>query len=93
MNARLSFSPRYCRAVAENAIQPLVFIYYEAMSICLGSRNVQNLVFFFQKHPVSDPPSRIEVPPLGEHVNEDLDSLSTWLTAKKLPLSVAKIHS
>ena len=39
VSARLSFSPRYCRAVAENAIKPRVFIYHEAMSIFLGSRN------------------------------------------------------
>ena len=40
VSARLSFSPKYCRAVAENAIKPLVFMYYEAISIFLGSKNV-----------------------------------------------------
>ena len=35
VSARLSFSPKYCKAVAENAIKPLIFIYHEAMSICL----------------------------------------------------------
>ena len=29
MSAGLSFSPKYWRAVAENAIKPLVFMYYE----------------------------------------------------------------
>ena len=38
VSARLSFSPKYCRAVAENAIKPLVFMYHEAMSIFLGSK-------------------------------------------------------
>ena len=28
VNARLSFSPKDCRAVAESAIKPLVFMYY-----------------------------------------------------------------
>ena len=46
VSARLSFSPKYCRAVAENAIKPLIFTYHEAMSIFLGSNNVQNLVCF-----------------------------------------------
>ena len=51
VSARLSSSPKYCRAVAENAIQPLVFIYQESMSIFLGSKNVLNLIYFwdFQK--------------------------------------------
>ena len=70
MSARLSFSPKYCRAVAENSIKPLVFKYHEAISIFLRSKNVLNLVYFwvFQKHIVSDPPRhiRIEVP-LGVH--------------------------
>ena len=35
VSARLSFSPKYCRAVAENAIKPLVFMYHEAMSTFL----------------------------------------------------------
>ena len=34
--ASLSFSQKYCRAIAENAIRPLIFMYHEAMSICLG---------------------------------------------------------
>ena len=57
VSARLSFSPKYCRAVAEDAIKPLVFTYQEAMSIFLRSKNVLNLVYFwvFQKYPVSDP--------------------------------------
>ena len=38
VSARLSFSPRSCRAVAEDAIKPLVFIYHEAMSTFLGSK-------------------------------------------------------
>ena len=45
MSARLSFSPNYCRAVAENAIKSLVLMYHEAMSIFLGSKNVPNLVY------------------------------------------------
>ena len=40
VSARLSFSPKYHRAVAENAIKPLIFMYNEAMSIFLGSTNV-----------------------------------------------------
>ena len=59
VSARLSFSPEHCRAVAENAIKPLIFMYHEAMSIFLGSRNVLNLVYFlvFQKYSVSCPQS------------------------------------
>ena len=37
VSARLSFSPKYCWAVAENAIKPLIFMYHEALSIFLGS--------------------------------------------------------
>ena len=44
VSARLSFSPKYCRAVAENSIKPLVFMYHEVMSIVLGSKNVLNVV-------------------------------------------------
>ena len=36
VSARLSFSPKYRRAVAENAIKPLIFIYLGAMSIFWG---------------------------------------------------------
>ena len=71
MSARLSFSPRCCRAVAENAInhakKRLVFIYHEATSILLGSKNVLNLVYFwiFQRYPVcAHPPSHTNgIPP------------------------------
>ena len=38
VSARLSFSPQYCRAVAENAMTPLVFMYHEGMTIFLGSK-------------------------------------------------------
>ena len=38
VKVRLSFSPRYCRAVAKNAIKPLGFMYHEAMSIFLGCK-------------------------------------------------------
>ena len=47
VSARLSFSPKYCRAVAENAIKPLIFMYLEAMSIFLGSTNVLISVYFW----------------------------------------------
>ena len=33
MSARLSFSPKYYKAVAENAMKPLIFMYHKAMSI------------------------------------------------------------
>ena len=58
VNARLSFSSKYRRVVAGNAIKPLVFRYHEAMSIFLGSKNALNSVYFwvFQKYTVSDPP-------------------------------------
>ena len=45
VSAGLSFSLKYYRAVAENAIKPLVFMYHEAMSILLGSKNVLNLAW------------------------------------------------
>ena len=36
VSASLSFSPKYCRAAAENAIKPLGFMYHEAMRIFSG---------------------------------------------------------
>ena len=42
----VSFSPKYCRAVAENARKPLIFMYHEAMSIFLESNNFLDLVYF-----------------------------------------------
>ena len=42
VSARLRFSPKYLREVAENSIKPL-----EAMSIFLGSKIVLNLVYFW----------------------------------------------
>ena len=62
VSPRLSFSPKYCRAVTENAIKPLVIMYLEAMSIFLGSKYVLNLVYFwvFQKSTVSDPPPPVK---------------------------------
>ena len=50
VSARLSFSSKHCRAVAENAIKPLVFIYHEAMSIFLGSKYVLDLVYFWVEY-------------------------------------------
>ena len=50
MSARLSFSPKYCRSLSENAIKPLVFMYHEAMSIFLGSENFLNLVCFWAEY-------------------------------------------
>ena len=38
VSPKLSFSPKCFRAVAENSIKPLVFIYHEAMSIFLGTK-------------------------------------------------------
>ena len=38
VSARLSFLPKYFRAVAENAMKPLIFMYHETMSIFLGSK-------------------------------------------------------
>ena len=50
VSASLSFSPKYCTAVAENAIKPLIFIYHEAMSIFLGSTNVLISVYFWVEY-------------------------------------------
>ena len=50
LSARLSFAPKHCRLVAGNAIKPLVFMYCEAMSISLGSKNVLNLVRFWVEY-------------------------------------------
>ena len=54
MNARLSFSPKYCKPVAENAIKPLLLMCNEAMSISSCSKNVLSLVYVwvFQKYTV-----------------------------------------
>ena len=46
ISARLSFSSKYFRALAENAINPLVFMYHEAMSIFLRSKNALNIYFW-----------------------------------------------
>ena len=50
VGARLSFSSNYCRAVTENAIKPLIFMYLEAMSIFLGSTNVLISVYFWAEY-------------------------------------------
>ena len=50
VSARLSFSPRCCTAVAENAVKPLVFMYHEAMSIFLGSKIALNLVYLWVEY-------------------------------------------
>ena len=50
VSARLSFSSKYCRAVAENAIKYLIFMYHEAMNIFLGSTNVLISVYFWVKY-------------------------------------------
>ena len=50
MSARPSFSPKYCRAVAKNAIKPLIFMYHKAMSIFLGSTNVLISVYFWVEY-------------------------------------------
>ena len=47
VSARLSFSPTYCRAVAENAIKPSVFMCHEARNRFSGSKNVPNFVYFW----------------------------------------------
>ena len=47
VSARVRSSPKYCRAVTENAIKPLIFMYHEAMSIFLGSTNVLISVYFW----------------------------------------------
>ena len=52
VSAWLSFSPKHCRVVAENAIKTLVFMYHEAISISLGSKNVLNLVYFWVEYMV-----------------------------------------
>ena len=46
VSAKLSSSPNHCGTVAEEAMKHLVFMYHEAMSISLGSKNVLTLVFF-----------------------------------------------
>ena len=50
VSGRLSFSPKYRRAVAENAIKPLIFMYQEAVSIFLGSANVLISVYFWAEY-------------------------------------------
>ena len=51
VSVRLSFSTTRmlegsCRKTAENAVKSSVFMYQEAMSIFLGSKNVLNFVYF-----------------------------------------------
>ena len=56
VSARLSFSQKYCSTVAEKVMKPLVFMYHEANSIFLKSKNVSDLIYFwvFQKYAVSE---------------------------------------
>ena len=50
VSARLSFSPKYCRAVAINALKSFVFMYHEAVTLFLGSKNVLSLVYFWVEY-------------------------------------------
>ena len=50
VSASLSFSPKYCRGVAENAMKPLIFMYHEANSIFLGSTDVLISVYFWVEY-------------------------------------------
>ena len=50
VSVRLSFSPKYIRAVAENALKLSIFMYHEAMSIFLGSTNVLISVYFWVEY-------------------------------------------
>ena len=47
VSARLSFSLKYGRVVAENATKPLVSMCHEDISIFFGSTTVSNLVHFW----------------------------------------------
>ena len=44
VSAGVNFSPKYCSKFVEKAMKPLVFMYHEAMSISLGSKNFLKLV-------------------------------------------------
>ena len=57
MSAKLSYSQKYRTAVAQNAINSVVFMYHKAMNIFLGSKTFLNLVYFwlFQKYIVFKP--------------------------------------
>ena len=46
VSARLSFSPKYGKAVAENAIKSLVLMYHEAICIFLGSKKCPEFSIF-----------------------------------------------
>ena len=71
VSARLSFSSKYCSAVAEKAMKPLM--YHETMSIFLGSKNFLDLAYFWvvQKYAVSDPPSHTNRGPPGSTVSSE----------------------
>ena len=58
VSARLSSSQKCCSRVAEKAIKPIDFMYYEATSIFLGYTSVLNLLYIwvFQKYAVSHAP-------------------------------------
>ena len=68
---KVSFSPKYGRAVAENAIKPLIFMYHEAVSIFFGSTNVLISVYFWvsiflgSKAPFTRDRIQMESDPLG----------------------------
>ena len=63
-------------------MKPLVFMYHQAMSLFLGSKNDLNLVHFcvFQTYAVSEPRHiPIEVPP-GVWIEEYFYTSSTYLS-------------
>ena len=47
LSAKLSLSPKHCRAVAENVTKPLVFMYHKDRSIFLGSKKGLNSVYLW----------------------------------------------
>ena len=50
VSAKLSFSLKYDKVVAENAVKPLFFMYHETMYIFLAPKNILNLVYFWVEY-------------------------------------------
>ena len=44
VTAGLNFSPIYFSAAVKRAMKPVIFMYHDAISMFLGSKNVLNLV-------------------------------------------------
>ena len=71
LSASAEFSLKHCRAVAEKALKPRVFMHHEAMSTFLESKKVLSIFLDFSKicFVLPSPHIPIESPLLGMSVS------------------------